>query len=377
MKKTFLILYSIFFIILSCNKEYKVIDGSSKESFDLSLKSISSKLTILQQDKLEEAIKLIYKFKTDGDDENQRWEKLYSILNDKSSEQVFEMAEEIAKENKISWSSTSMIPLDPSILRTEEKKLSEEEKNLQQLESATSISIRFSTINSDPELNEGFYIYPKLVDDSGQEITFNNLPLNFSISFINNGTVVYTTNRTLSSSFDLNKGLKFMYNLFDKEKIINSSLDVEVKTSAGDKYLYGKLAGIPIEVSKTKDSSSSIEDELDNQLAVKNVNNFIQLIGDKKYSEAYKLSKNPKWGDEEKFSSTSNGFGTIEAVNILSSDLINRNKDEITVFSIYQIKDKSGKIKSLKQNFKLHKINGDWLITDTQTKEVTNDDSWK
>ncbi len=380
MRRIFLILLSCFFLFFSCKKEYSAVDGASKDTFNKSIESLSSKLTILQQDKIQEAIKLIYKFKTEGTDENKRWEQLYKLLNGKNAEQIFDMAEEVAKENKIAWSSTSMNTLDSSVFDETAKPLTEEEKKFKQIEAATRINLRFSSVNTDPELNDGFYLYPELVDDTDRNVSYTNLPLEYSISFINNGTVVYVTKRTVTSSEvgdpGLKKGIKIPYNMFDKEKMANGSVDVEVKTSAGDKYLYGKLSNIPVDLSKTREAANSIENEINNQIGLDNVKSFIQNIGNKNFSKAYSLTKNPKWDTEEKFSSPSNGFGTIEATNLLTTEVVNSSKDKMTVFALYQIKDKNGKIKTLKQNFILKKDKDNWLIADTETKEV-KEDTWK
>ncbi|MDR1876439.1 MAG: hypothetical protein LBQ84_02305 [Flavobacteriaceae bacterium] len=380
MKKAFLILLSFFFILFSCKKEYTVIDGTSEETFKESMESISSKLTILQQDKIQEAVKLIYKFKTERTEEDKRWEQLYKLLNGKNAEQIFDVAEEIAKENKIAWSSTSMNSLDPSVFNEDIKPLTEEEQKLKQIETATRIKLRFSPVSTDAELNDGFYLYPELVDDSDKTVFYTDLPLEFSISFVNNGTVVYVTKRKVASSEtgdpSLNKGIKIPYAMFDKEKMATTSVDVEVKTNAGDKYLYGRLPNVPIDMSKTREAVSSIEDEINTQVALDNVKSFIQNIGSKNYSRAYSLTKNPKWDTEERFSSASNGFGTIDATNLLTTERINTSKDKIIIFALYQIKDKDGKVKTLKQNFILKKDKDNWLITDTETKEI-KDDTWK
>lgn len=380
MKKVFLLVLSMFFLFISCKKEYTAVDGSSKDTFNESIESISSKLTVLQQDKIQEAIKLIYKFKTEGTDETQRWQQVYKLLNGKNADQIFSIAEEVAKENKISWSSTSMNQLDDSIFEGDTKPLTLQEENLKQIEAATKINLRFSPVSNDPETNDGFYLYPDLVDDGDRTITYANLPLALSISFINNGTVVYVTKKTISSSEvgnpSLKKGIKIPYNMFDKNKLTNAKVSVEVKASAGDKYLYGKLARVPIDMTKTRETPNSVEDEINNQASMDNVKNFIQYIGNKNYSKAYSLTKNPKWDTEEKFASTSNGFGTIDATNLLTTEVVNTSKDKITVFALYQIKDKNGKVKTLKQNFILKKDKDNWLINDTETKDI-KDDTWK
>lgn len=380
MRKIFLIGLTFIFLCSSCEKEYKVIDGTSKETFTKSVKSISSKLTILQQDKIQEAVKLIYKFKTEGSDENKRWEQLYTLLNGKNAEQIFDIAEDIAKKNKIPWSSTSMNSVDPSVFDNDLKPLTEAEQKLKQIEKATRINIRYSPISKDETINDGFYLYPELIDDSGSEIFYADLPLTLSISFINNGTIVYVIQREINSSTvgdpSLNKGIKIPFFMFDNKKLATSSLDVEIKINAEDKYLYGKLSGIPIDLSKTRDASTPIEDEINKQVALDNVKKFIQLIGDKQYSEAYNLAQNPKWTSLDQFSSTTNGFGTIAATNLINAQLEEKNDDKQTVNVQYQIKDINGKIKTLTQNFILKKVKDNWLITNTETKEI-KEDTWK
>lgn len=380
MRKIFLIGLTFIFLCSSCEKEYKVIDGTSKETFTKSVKSISSKLTILQQDKIQEAVKLIYKFKTEGADENKRWEQLYTLLNGKNAEQIFDIAEDIAKKNKIPWSSTSMNSVDPSVFDNDLKPLTEAEQKLKQIEKATRINIRYSPISKDETINDGFYLYPELIDDSGAEIFYADLPLTLSISFINNGTIIYVIDREINSSAvgdpSLNKGIKIPFFMFDNKKLATSTLDVEIKINAEDKYLYGKLSAIPIDLSKTRDASTPIEDEINKQVALDNVKKFIQLIGDKQYSEAYNLAQNPKWTSLDQFSSTTNGFGTIAATNLINAQLEEKNDDKQTVNVQYQIKDINGKIKTLTQNFILKKVKDNWLITNTETKEI-KEDTWK
>jgi hypothetical protein len=380
MRNIFLIGLTFIFLCYSCEKEYKVIDGTSKETFTKSVKSVSSKLTILQQDKIQDAVKLIFKFKTEGSDEDKRWEQLYSLLNGKNAEQIFDMAEQIAKQNKIPWSSTSMNSVDPSVFDDNLKPLTEVEQKLQQIEKATRINLRYSPINKDENLNEGFYLYPELIDDSGSAVSYTDLPLNLSISFINNGNMVYVIQREVNSSEvgnpSLMKGIKIPYSMFDNKKLSNSFLDVEIKINAEDKYLHGKLTNIPIDLSKTRDASTPIEDEINKQVALDNVKKFIQFIGNKKYSEAYSLTMNNKWGSLDQFSSTTNGFGTIDAVNLINAQVGEKNDDKQIVNVQYQIKDVNGKIKTLTQNFILRKVKDNWLIINTETKEI-KEDTWK
>lgn len=380
MRNIFLMGLTFIFLCYSCEKEYKVIDGTSKETFTQSVKSISSKLTILQQDKIQEAVKLIYKFKTEGSDEDKRWEQLYTQLNGKNAEQIFDMAEEIAKKNKIPWTSISMNSVDPSVFDKDLKPLTEAEQKLKQIEKATRINLRYAPINKDDKINDGFYLYPELIDDSGAAVSYTDLPLNLSISFINNGNIVYVIQREVNSSQvgnpSLMKGIKVYYSLFDNKKLFNSSLDVEIKIKAEDKYLYGKLSGIPIDLSKTRDASTPIEDEINKQVALDNVKKFIRFIGNKQYSEAYNLTQNPKWISLDQFSSTTNGFGTIDATNLINAQSGEKNENRQMVNVQYQIKDINGKVKTLTQNFILKKVKDNWLITNTVTKEI-KEDTWK
>ncbi|MCO6565362.1 MAG: hypothetical protein J6581_07985 [Apibacter sp.] len=380
MRNIFLMGLTFIFLCYSCEKEYKVIDGTSKETFTQSVKSISSKLTILQQDKIQEAVKLIYKFKTEGSDEDKRWEQLYTLLNGKNAEQIFDMAEEIAKKNKIPWTSISMNSVDPSVFDKDLKPLTEAEQKLKQIEKATRINLRYAPINKDDKINDGFYLYPELIDDSGAAVSYTDLPLNLSISFINNGNIVYVIQREVNSSQvgnpSLMKGIKVYYSLFDNKKLFNSSLDVEIKIKAEDKYLYGKLSGIPIDLSKTRDASTPIEDEINKQVALDNVKKFIRFIGNKQYSEAYNLTQNPKWISLDQFSSTTNGFGTIDATNLINAQSGEKNENRQMVNVQYQIKDINGKVKTLTQNFILKKVKDNWLITNTVTKEI-KEDTWK
>lgn len=164
--------------------------------------------------------------------------------------------------------------------------------------------------------------------------------------------------------------------MFENKKLTTSNIDVEAKINVANKYLYGKLSGIPIDLNKTRDALSPIENEINKQVALDNVKKFIQLIGSKQFSEAYSLTQNPKWSSLENFSSTSNGFGTIAVTNLLNAESEEINKDQLTVIAQYQIKDLNGKIKTLTQNFILKKIKDNWLITNTETKEI-KEDTWK
>jgi len=377
MRKILLILSCL--VVFSCSKEYKTIDSTSKDTFEESVNSISSKLTILQQDKIQEAIKLIYKYKTKGTDEKQRWEDVYKLLNGKNAEQVFDLAEEIAKANKIAWSSTSMNTVNESVFIVDNTAPTPQaDEKFKQIDAATKIVLRYAPISSNSAANSGFYLFPQLTDDADIAVPFQNLPLTASISFSSGGTTIYMVKRTFSSSdagnVSLKKGLSIPYNLFDKGKLTSPKVDVDMKISVGDKQLYGKLNDVPIDLSKTKDTSA--EQQSTAQAGLDNVKAFIQEVGNRNYSKAYRLTKNPKWDSEEKFASTTTGFGTIKATNLLSSKVINSSSDKMTIEVNYQIKDKNEKVKTLKQNFILKKINDKWLITDTEAKDA-KDDTWK
>lgn len=373
-KWTLLIFFAL--LLISCKKDYSQIDGSSKDTFEASVESISDKLSILQQDKMKEAVKLVYKYSTDTKKtEDERWQEVYKKLDGKTADQVFVIAEEIAKNNNIKWSSTSMNELDSSVFDDEVKPM-ENGVDTSQIDNAAVIDIKYSPINNDPELNDGIMIYPNLIDDLGKVINFQNLPLNVTLTFLNKGKVVNVINRQINSSEAGNpsakKGIKVLYRQFTPESIPDGLVNLEVKASAGNKFLYGKYSQIKIDLSKTK-STVSIQDEIDNQTAADNVSSFLEKVGSKNYGTAYALTRNSKWPSEEAFSSTTNGFGAIDNLKVISVGFSSRTEGKITVAAAYQIKDKSGNTKVLKQNFILNKINDDWLITDTQTKEIKNE----
>ncbi len=121
-----------------------------------------------------------------------------------------------------------------------------------------------------------------------------------------------------------------------------------------------------------ENNSSTTETTQETKMDAKEtVNEFISSLGAEDYQKAYDLTKNPKWGSYEKFSSPK-AFGGISKTTIYEIKIVESSKSEATVYADVEYIDKVNGNSRFKQNFYLKKDEKNWKIVNM--KLVKNDD---
>ena len=120
MKKIILLL-SIGLSLQQCKKDLPIIDSKTEITFNSSFDEIAKKLPSLQQEKLKEALYIIYEYNTKAKTTEARWAIVRQLLDGKNSDEIFTLAETLAKENGFSWNRNQALILE--VFRLWNKKL--------------------------------------------------------------------------------------------------------------------------------------------------------------------------------------------------------------------------------------------------------------
>lgn len=371
MKKNILILLLIF-SLFSCKEEIR-FDGTSKETFDQSMTEIKKELTGLEIDKLGEAIAIFIKYKTTGVTDEAKWFQVRELMNKKTIDEVFDLAEQIAKENNFAWMRNSAPNSEltlPTVIDTVQ--IDDKDKpDYKQLEYATNLKIQVipNIPDSLGRVNE-MYIYPQLIDETGSQISFSNLPLKALITIKNNGNVIHTLNADFENSYigepAKRRGIRFPYKYLNAEKMIDDFVDIECKVNTPNGYFSANRKNFKVQlnsndfVSNSKEVNPQKAEELTNFIKT-----FINRIGKKELEQAFQQTKNPKWSSFETFSDASSGYGSVTSTEIYTTEVKKIDQNKAILVSDFVIA-KEGKKILLTQTFSLEFMEGEWKIVNSK-----------
>ncbi len=110
--------------------------------------------------------------------------------------------------------------------------------------------------------------------------------------------------------------------------------------------------------------------------AEETVKEFVKLLGDQKYKDAYDLTKNPKWGDYSKFSSKK-AFGAINKTTIYETKTEKNSDQKATIYADVKYFDNVNGTNRFKQYFYLQKKDENWKIIDMKLAENSSGKSNK
>ena len=110
MKRLFIIA-SFALMIISCKNDNIEIDSTSAQTFSETVDKISKALPVMQQDKFKEALQIIFEYNTSQSMDNEaRWGIVRTLLDGKTVDEVFDIAEKVALQNKFTWN-RNQVPL--------------------------------------------------------------------------------------------------------------------------------------------------------------------------------------------------------------------------------------------------------------------------
>lgn len=373
---------------ISCKKDH--VDATDLKTFQSSINDMTSGLNTLQQIKFNEALYILKTFGVDAEGDRNELNALRELLRDKKVPEIFSLADQVAAQNGIDWTSTGAPSLgDMNIFEDIEAKESDPNDI-----KAKSLDIIINPGETDPTLGvKSLQIVPKLLDNSNKPVIFDGATLETTLEVFSNGSRLWSSkNLMLDNQF---KGFNLKFNNLPADKILDNKVDITVSVKTTEKTFKLTKVGVlvnenflrqPVVVSpdqNIENDSLSQDDDIDfngnpnqenptNTTTATNTNvsgnpkttvqKFLNSLSTQNLKAAYETSSNPNWGSYENFSNANSGFGAVKKVNVKNISSPNVNNDKANVSATYDVVDKNGKTTSLNVTFGLKNINGEWKI---------------
>ena len=358
MKRLFIII-SFALMIISCKNDNIEIDSSSAQTFSETVDKISKALPVMQQDKFKEALQIIFEYNTSPTMDNEaRWGIVRTLLDGKTVDEVFDIAEKVALQNKFTWN-RNQVPLVNGIPKPEAVEVietpTEPTSNVQRFD--------FSVKQDDT----GISISPFFYNAQGEEIQLDQA-VTATVEVFNSGNIVYTFRSTIdpNSLDDLYRknAITIKYASLDASKIKNDRLDILVRIPNSERYLTNRKAvKVPINlIGAVVVDSVSLEDvpiDVSKEAGmVKSLSNrFMTNLSKKNYSGAFALTRNGEWNTYQKFSSDE-GIKNLEQATIKDAKVLDADEKVALVEVQANLKDQSSKTYQVT----LEKINNKWFV---------------
>lgn len=359
MKRLVLLLALVF--IYSCSGDNLKVDGRDQNSFNETIDLIAKELPLLQQSKLKEALDIIYHYKTSPTvGEEQRWAAVRNLVDDKTGDEIFSLAEEIAVANNFSWTRNQVplvngIPLPGSTELVEVE--SEEQETVNQI---SRFDFRLK------EESNSVKIEPFFFGTDGQEVQLDK-PVVATIEFFSGGEIILTKKATIDpNSMDAlyrNNGIFIPLQSVNSAKIKNGVIDVLVRIPHPDRYLTQRKT-LSLSGQESQNSRESIQDSVakivdkDVKLMTNLSQRFLTNLSNKNYSAAYALTRNSDWNTFQKFSSASS-IVALDGSRIKDTQVLDADDKVVIVESSVVLNDDSNR----KYHLTLKNLEGKWFIT--------------
>ncbi len=379
MKQFFIILFSAF-LLISCKKDKA--DASSTKALQSSINDMASSLSTLQQVKFNEALYILKTFGVEADGDVNELNALGKLINGLKVPGIFALADKVAQENGIEWTSTGPPSLgEMNIFGAEEAKESDPNDI-----SASSLNLKTKPLAVDSILGpKSLQVIPRLVDASGNPIVFDGAALETVMEVYSSGNRILTAkNLMLNNDF---KGFTLRFASLPADKISDSKIDITVSVKTTKKtFKMSKIgvsvnekallmpAGNPDENPANPSANIPVLDtditspSTDTPVAASgdpktSVTKFLNNLNSQNLKGAYETSDNPSWGSYETFSNPNSGFGAVKNINVKNISTQNSGANAASVNATYDVTDKSGKTTALQVTFGLKNVNGEWKIS--------------
>ena len=379
MKQFFIILFSAF-LLISCKKDK--VDASSTKALQSSINDMASSLSTLQQVKFNEALYILKTFGVEADGDVNELNALGKLINGLKVPGIFALADKVAQENGIEWTSTGPPSLgEMNIFGAEEAKESDPNDI-----SASSLNLNTKPLAVDSILGpKSLQVIPRLVDASGNPIVFDGAALETVMEVYSSGNRILTAkNLMLNNDF---KGFTLRFASLPADKISDNKMDITVSVKTTKKTFKMSKIGVPVNAkallmpagnpAENPANPSADIPVLDTYITSPSTDTPVAASGDPKTSVtkflnnlnsqnlkgAYETSDNPSWGSYETFSNPNSGFGAVKNINVKNISTQNSGANAASVNATYDVTDKSGKTTALQVTFGLKNVNGEWKIS--------------
>jgi hypothetical protein len=369
-------------MLIACKKDH--VDATTTQTLQSSINDMTSSLTTLKQDKFNEALYILKTFGVEVEGDTSELAEMGKLINGKNIAEIFLLADQVAQENGIEWTSS-----DPPSLGT--LNIFEEAKESDPNDiTASSINLRVNQITSDSIFGaKAIQIIPRLVDASGKEITFSGAALEVELQVFSNGSRVYNSKNLMQNNQF--KGFTLKFASLARQKIVDNKIDITVSVKTTKESLKMSKIGVPVNpqallIPAEKPADSLIYQNaevapvssVDTGITTPNiatpaptpaadpktsVTRFLNNLSAENLKAAYETADNPNWGSFENFSNPTSGFGGVKSVSVKNITTTQTTASAASVSASYDVTDKNGKTTALQVNFGLKNVNGDWKIS--------------
>lgn len=377
MKRLFILILPLL-LLFSCKKD--TVDGSTIRSFQSTINDMSSTLNTIEQIKFNEALYILKTFGVEAEGDVEELKALSKLLDGKKVPEILAMADSVAKENNVDWSSTAPPSLgDMNIFQDE--KASETDPN-DVYAKAIQLTTRETAVDSilGPK---AIQITPRLVDNSGNKIIFENAGLETTLEVYNQGVKLLTSKNLMQNNRF--PGFTLRFASLPREKILDNLIDIKVSVKTSKKTLQYLKKGIPINAKALLMPQGTPEEnpygiETDPTAPQptpteptpatiakgdpKNtVSSFLNSLATQNLRGAYDLAENPRWGSYESFSNPTSGFGSVKNVAVKNVSTKASGNNTASVGAVYTVTDRQGNLTDLDVSYGLKYTENGWRIT--------------
>ena len=374
----YVFLTALLILTVSCKKTS--VDGSSRKNFQESINDMASSLPTLKQVKFNEALYILKTFGVEADGDVAEIAALGKLLDGKKTNEIFAMADEVAKKNGIAWSSTAPPSLGEMNIFGNE---SASEKDPNDIDAA-SLGIFVRNIAGDSLTgSKGLVITPQLLDNRGNKVDFEGAALETIMEISSGGNKISTSKNLMQDPAF--RGFTIMYSKLPKEKIYEDRIDIKVTVKTTKKLLQMIKTGVAVNGQAlytppppvVSDSTQIQNPEINPTPGVETptapakvtadpkntVTKFLSNLSSQNFKAAYEASENPNWGSYDKFSNPNSGIGSVKNINVKNISVPYNKDNSANVNVTYDVTDKNGKTTSLNVTYGLKAVNNNWKIT--------------
>lgn len=373
--------FALLMLFVSCKKE--AVDATSTRTLQSSINDMTSSLNTLQQVKFNEALYILKTFGVEAEGATSELKALGVLINGMKVPQIFSLADQVAQENGVEWTSTGPPSLGEMNIFGNVQATEFDANDIQ----ASALNVDVTNIGNNEVLGtQALQVVPRLADSKGDPITFEGAALETVLEVFSGGNRIYSSkNLMLDNKF---KGFVVRFASLPAQKIINQAIDITVSVKTSKKTFKMSKIGVPVNpkallmpVGNPADNPANIDTESpviapDGTLITPDVKvptstadpktsvtKFLNSLSTQNLRGAYDVADNPNWGSYETFSNPTSGFGGVKSISVKNMTTNNTTANSASVNATYDITDKEGRTTAVQVTFGLKNVNGDWKIS--------------
>lgn len=373
--------FAMLMLFVSCKKE--AVDATSTRTLQSSINDMTSSLNTLQQVKFNEALYILKTFGVEAEGATSELKALGVLINGMKVPQIFSLADQVAQENGVEWTSTGPPSLGEMNIFGNVQATEFDANDIQ----ASALNVDVTNIGNNEVLGtQALQVVPRLADSKGDPITFEGAALETVLEVFSGGNRIYTSkNLMLDNKF---KGFVVRFASLPAQKIIDQAIDITVSVKTSKKTFKMSKIGVPVNpkallmpVGNPADNPANIDTESpviapDGTLVTPDVKvptstadpktsvtKFLNSLSTQNLRGAYDVADNPNWGSYETFSNPTSGFGGVKSISVKNMTTNNTTANSASVNATYDITDKEGRTTAVQVTFGLKNVNGDWKIS--------------